>query len=230
MRALDLFCGAGGASMGLHLAGFEVVGVDIKPQKNYPFTFVQADAMKLPLRLSDFDYIWASPPCQEYSVTKKLRKAISKNEYPEMIEPVRTMLKSSGKHYTIENVRGAPLHNAIMLCGTMFGLRVLRHRLFESSFLVLAPGHPPHRGGTNSSRGYSTYANGAKYICVAGQNYIRTEGAAAMGIDWMTNRNELSESIPPAYSKFIAEACINQLKPSSDAPRHPKYENISLPA
>ena len=197
MRVLDLFCGAGGAAMGLHRAwpDAEIVGVDIHRQPSYPFKFVQADAMLYPLE--GFYFIWASPPCQAYSKTRK----ITGKTYPELVGPTRERLEASGIPYVIENVPGARLRNPIMLCGTMFGLRVIRHRHFESSFLMLQPPDGRH-GGTNSHRGYST---GAEFVCVAGHNYIRTEGAEAMGIDWMRTRDELSEAVPPAYSEFIAK-------------------------
>ena len=205
MRALDLFCGAGGAAMGLHRAGFDVVGVDIRPQPRFPFRFVQADALKPPFRLEDFDFIWASPPCQAYSKTR----AIHGNSYPDLVAPVRNLLACAGAPWVIENVPGAPLRFSVRLCGTMFGLRVLRHRHFEASFLIPARACGKH-GGTNSHRGYST---GAKFICVAGHNYRRSEGAAAMEIDWMHTRDELSEAVPPAYSEYIARAWLATLKP-----------------
>ncbi len=142
MRILGLFCGAGGAAMGLHRAGFEVVGVDIKPQKNYPFEFHQADAMTYPL--GDFDAYWASPPCQGYGIMRHL-PWLKDKEYPMLIGGVREMLMATGKPYIIENVKGAPL-DGNYLCGLMFGLRVFRHRVFETSFFWLAPGHPGHHG------------------------------------------------------------------------------------
>lgn len=201
-RAVDLFCGAGGVSMGLHRAGFDVTGVDLHPQPQYPFRFIQADALQPPVRLADFDFVWASPPCQAHSKTR----AIHGNDYPDLIPQTRALLQASGVPYAIENVPGAPLVNASMLCGTMFGLKVIRHRHFECSFQLLTPRCGRH-GPTNSHRGYST---GAAFICVAGNNYRRTEGAAAMGIDWMRTRAELSEAIPPAYSEFIARAFLAQ--------------------
>jgi DNA (cytosine-5)-methyltransferase 1 len=205
-RALDLFCGAGGAGMGLHQAGFDVVGVDIKPQPRYPFTFHQADALTFPL--DGFDFIWASPPCQAYSITAKLHDVA----HPQLVEAVRERLAASGTPYVIENVVGAPLIHPFTLCGSMFGLRVLRHRLFEASFFVLVPGHPEHRGTSNSSRRYSSFETGADFICVAGHNFKREDGAAAMGVDWPATREEIAQMIPPAYAEFIGRAALMHLE------------------
>src|ERR1017187_7154249 len=132
MRVLDLFCKAGGCSMGYSMAGMECVGVDIEPQKHYPFEFFQADALKV-LRdrrfVDTFDVIHASPPCQCYSVTKHL----SSGKHPDLVGPVRELLIATGKPYIIENVVGAPLLHPVRLCGSSFGLDLRRHRLFESN-------------------------------------------------------------------------------------------------
>lgn len=198
MRLLDLFCGAGGAGMGYHLAGFEVVGVDIAPQPHYPFEFHQADAFAYaPEHWQEFDVIHASPPCQAYSVeTAEAYKAL----HPRLIAPIRKLLRATGKPYVIENVMGArrQLHNPIMFCGSMFGLRVWRHRYFEiypESHLFLLPpcdhsGVPVLVTGTPRRRGYPRKDAPAD---------LRRE---AIGIDWMVTR-ELDEAIPPAYTEFI---------------------------
>lgn len=203
--ALDLFCKAGGAAMGLFRAGFDVIGVDIERQPRYPFPFVQADALNPPFDLATFDFIWASPVCKGYSITAKLTPG---KKHPMLIEPTRAMLKASGVPYVIENVVGAPLIDPMMLCGTQFGLRVFRHRLFECSFFALEPSHFPHRGTTNSSRTYSTFATGADMICLAGHNFRRVDGALAMGIDWPMTRDELANAIPPAFAEFIGQAAL----------------------
>ena len=205
-RLLDLYCGEGGCSVGYHRAGFTVVGVDKYPMKNYPFEFIKADALQI---LDDvefcrsFDVIHASPECQEYSVTKSLKTG----QYGQDIETVRTKLKIIGKPYVIENVPGAPLQNYVLLCGSMFGLRVIRHRLFECWPEIY---FPPFAcgcgdGSTNSHRGLST---GGKYVTVAGNNYRADEGRAAMGIDWMP-RKTLSKAIPPAYTEWIGRQMLS---------------------
>jgi DNA (cytosine-5)-methyltransferase 1 len=216
VRALDLFCGAGGAAMGLHRAGFDVVGVDIAPQKHYPFEFHQADAMTYPL--DGFDFIWASPPCQRYSIASVLQISRGK-EYPDLVAPTRDMLIASGTAYVIENVMGAPLlPSSIRLCGLEFGLRVFRHRLFEPSdgLVLVEPTHPSHKG----------HRVGVNMCSVAGHggpgSRRKSHGTAqqwrdAMGIEWMT-RDELAQSVPPAYSEYIGRQVIQQLR-TKDAAR-----------
>ena len=213
-KLLDLFCGAGGAAMGYHRAGFEVVGVDHKPQPNFPFEFHQADALEyIAEHGHKFDMIHASPPCQIYSVTSSL----STGDHPALIKPVRAALQAVGRPYVIENVPGAPLKNPLMLCGTMFGLQVIRHRLFETSPIIWwPPTQCQHIGrassaGRGGKNGYlpGTLKNFA-YITVCGNDYIADDGRRAMGIDWMTKR-ELSQAIPPAYTKWIGEWMIEYL-------------------
>lgn len=196
--------------MGYHRAGFtEIVGVDIKPQPHYPFTFVQADALEYFTLPQGFDAIHASPPCQLFSKTRAiLRGKGLTNPGTDLIEATRARLQRRGVPYVIENVPGAPLLSPVLLCGTMFGLRVYRHRLFESSCLLLVPMDPEHRHTTGSHRGYS---KGTPFITVGGNNYSRTEGAAAMGIDWPMTRAELSQAIPPAYTEFIGRQVLAEL-------------------
>jgi DNA (cytosine-5)-methyltransferase 1 len=191
--------------MGLHRAwpDAEIIGVDIVPQPRYPFEFVHADAMMFPLE--GYDFIWASPPCQKYSKTAAFAKTKKKN--PDLVARTRERLTGSCIPFVIENVPGAPLRHAVTLCGTMFGLGVIRHRNFEASFRMLVPSCGRH-GGTNSHRGYGV---GGEAICVAGNNYRVAEGAPAMGIDWMIRR-ELNQAIPPAYSEFIARQ-FSTMKP-----------------
>lgn len=205
--------------MGLHRAWphAEIVGIDKQDQPSYPFVFVRGDALQPPVELASFDFIWASPPCQAYSKTR----AIHGKTYPDLVGKTRELLTASGKPYAIENVGGAPLRAPVMLCGTMFGLRVLRHRYFETSHPIALTPQCGRHGGTNSHRGYST---GAEFVTVAGNNYRRTEGAEAMGIDWMKTRRELSEAIPPAYSEFIARSFALQ-KPRWEMQPYPKKDD-----
>lgn len=208
-RVLDLFCGAGGASVGLHRAGFEVVGVDNVPQPNYPFIFIQADALEVDL--DGFDAYWASPPCQCYSFAAR-RWRNNGTEYPDLIEETRERLLETSKPFIIENVVGAPLRKDIVLCGEMFSLKVIRHRIFElHRFNAPQPKHKKHKGLVKD--GY--------YVTVAGHggndskhNYCKLNGlenktklevwSHAMGIKWMSQK-ELTQAVPPAYSHYIAK-------------------------
>lgn len=153
-RVLDLFCGAGGAAMGLHRAwpGAKIVGVDIKTQPRYPFTFIQADAMTFPL--DGFDFVWASPPCQRY--TQMLNHGLTpRAKHPDLV--ARTRERLSIVPHIIENVMSAPIRRDVVLCGEMFGLRVIRHRAFECSFGVVSLAHVPHRGTGNRKQGDGGY-------------------------------------------------------------------------
>lgn len=204
LRALDLFCGGGGVSMGLHRAGFDVVGVDIEPHPEYPFTFIQGDALAPPVRLTDFDLICASPPCQAYTMAQRIQG----RDHADLVVPVREMLVASGVPYCIENVPGSPLRRPIELCGSMFGLRTFRHRLFEASFPLEQPWHPAHElVGSQAKMGRPPKEG--EFIQVVG-NFSGVDLARkAMGIDWM-NRDSLAQAIPPAYSEFIGRAFLAQ--------------------
>lgn len=205
LRLLDLFCGEGGCSVGYHRAGFdEIVGVDINPQPRYPFRFVRGDALEyLAAHGHEFDAVHASPPCQGYSRTRY----VTGKEYPLMIEDVRAALRAVGKPYVIENVEGAPLIDATLLCGTMFGLKVFRHRLFETSFFMMAPPHIGHQFfGKASGQGRPVTAT-RQYLTVTGNFSGIAVGRAAMGIDWMSKRG-LTQAIPPAYAEYIGRQLL----------------------
>ena len=210
-RLLDLFSCAGGAAVGYARAGFEVVGVDITPQPRYPFEFIQADALELdPAVVATFDAIHASPPCQAYSDLAKRNG--NGHMWPELIEPTREMLAASGLPYVIENVEGAPLRDYIVLCGTMFPeLRVLRHRLFETSFPIYSPPHGRHPLVHTHARRKAHYGRTNEwddYVQVTGGgNSTLAAASDAMGIDWMTKR-EINEAIPPAYAEYIGRTLI----------------------
>lgn len=198
-RLLDLFCGAGGCSVGYHRAGFdEIVGVDINPQPRYPFQFVQDDAFHyLAEHYGEFDAIHASPPCQGYS--KALRHMA--HYKPMMIVDLRQKLFNTRKPYVIENVIGAPLLDPVLVCGTGLGLPVRRHRLFECSFPVTGTVcyHKsrtinPHRASSRAKIGYAP----------------ERQWAIAMGVDWM-QKAEARQAIPPTYTEFIGKQLIEHL-------------------
>lgn len=209
LRVLDLFCGAGGASMGYHEAGFEVLGIDIAPQPRYPFTFLQDDVLLWDYDLTYFDLVHASPPCQGYSTTRTLHD----NDYPKLIEAVREKLIEADVPYVIENVVGAPLVNPIKLCGSSFGLGVRRHRLFESNMPLFSTGcrhdlQPEPIDVTGSGGpGGKPRTGGGVHRKPKNLDHARK----VMGIDWM-NRAELSEAIPPAFTEFIGHQIMQQLQ------------------
>lgn len=218
MRLLDLYCCAGGAAMGYHRAGFdEIVGVDIAPQKHYPFTFVLGDAIEYcRLHGREFDAIHASPPCQRYTQAQRIQG----REHPDLLAPTRDAMNATGKPWFIENVPGAPMLPMLILCGSMFGLTwqgltLYRHRWFESGGGFALPPFPPatckHNtpsisifgrcvlGGALNGKSYK-HPNERQHLGVA-------VGRIVMGIPWMT-RNELSEAIPPAYTEYIGRQLL----------------------
>lgn len=211
MRVLDLFCGAGGAAMGLHRAWPDalIVGVDIRPQPHYPFLFVQSDAVNPPVRVSDFDFIWASPPCEHFTLSNN--KDV-RNLHPDLIEPVRALLKSSGAGWCMENVPHAPIRPDLVLDGTMFpGLKVIRRRHFELSFpapLALgfnARNHVGEHGWKTALDGtLSSHSRASRRRHGLKEYDAPAEVAQAMGIDWTNDRRGVGQAIPPAYSEFIA--------------------------
>lgn len=208
-RLLDLFCCQGGAGEGYRHAGFDVTGVDIKPQPRNPHRFIQADALEyVAAHGHEYDAIHASPPCQAFSVaTKAWNGRINRDAHPDLIDATRTLLRATGRPYVIENVVGAPLTDATMLCGSSFGLAVRRHRLFECSFALMAPPcahhlqteakYPPTRSDrTKLSPVVSVFGAGG------GQGKNKDLWAMAMQIDWM-DKHGLAQAIPPAYTEHI---------------------------
>jgi len=214
MRLLDLFCKAGGAGEGYRRAGFHVTGVDIQPQPNNPHTFFQDDAVEFLKKYhNDYDAIHASPPCQGYS---KLGKIHTGRKWPMLIEVIRELLKKSGRPFIIENVETAPLQgysdlfgtHGVLLCGSMFGLGtkrgyLRRHRLFETSFAL------PQPACNHKGRAVGVYGHGGE----SGKHLMlyREEAAEAMQINWMS-RDEMCQAIPPAYTQFIGEHLMRELK------------------
>lgn len=234
---LDLFCCAGGAARGYYDAGFDVLGVDIEPQPRYPYDFVQADAIRFlddlltygsvtvvvdgafwRTHLRDIDAVHASPPCQGYSVTKSVNPYASK--YPRLIGPIRDRLIASGRPWVIENVEGAKseMRDPVTLCGSQFGLDGIRsghrvylrrHRLFEANFEIPGAGEHNHSG-----RAFPVFGNG-----VGGKkwpDYLKGPGTAdfakqIMGIDW-ARREEVDQSIPPAYTRYVGRYLMAAVK------------------
>jgi len=210
-RLLDLFSKSGGAGYGYHLAGFEVVGVDIANVKRYPFEFIRRDAIEVLADkefLSTFDAIHASPPCQTHSATKHLRNAQGKQSSKiDLIPQTRAGLIASGLPYIIENVPGAPLHNPVVICGSSFGLKVRRHRLFESN--VQLTGLPCDY--KTQGRPVGVYGSLRDDIPHGGKTATSVEEAReAMGIDWML-WGDLVEAIPPAYTEHLGMQLITQV-------------------
>jgi len=203
VKILDLFSCAGGAAVGYSQAGFDVVGVDIAPQPNYPFEHHVMDweAALDTLDLTEFDAIHAAPPCQGYTALK----AVHGNEWPLLIEPVRSRLDAIGLPYVIENVQGSPLRRDLTLCGEMFGLKVIRHRYFElGGWTAIQPEHLRHRGRVAGWR-HGQFFEGpyfAVYGLGGGKGTV-AQWQDAMGIDWTNDRHELAEATPPAYTKYI---------------------------
>lgn len=211
---LDLFCGAGGGAVGYHRAGFAVVGVDHRPSPRYPFPCYQEDALSVLNRLAkgkswrgfsdrSFAAIHASPPCQRYSVTSWMHA--NRRGHPDLVPPVRDLLSRLSPIWVIENVVGAPLSSfSAQLCGLSFGLKVFRHRLFESSVLLFSPEHVSHKnyrigmGGMASVVGHVAGGGGGAW-------------SRAMGVDWKMTRAELTQAIPPAYTEFIGRQLLNAL-------------------
>jgi DNA (cytosine-5)-methyltransferase 1 len=221
VRLLDLYCKAGGASKGYADAGFEVVGIDIKKQKRYPFEFIQADCLEI---LQDLDYlrtfdvIAASPPCQTHSRTKHLRDAQGGTTTKvDLIPQTREALIASGKPYVIENVPGAPLIKPVQFCGSSFGLKVRRHRLFESNLELTGSvckhkeqGKPIGVYGAMNDTAQGLDKTTGKYVIGGSTAKTVEEARQAMGIEWMI-WGELVEAIPPVYTHTIGKQLIDLL-------------------
>jgi DNA (cytosine-5)-methyltransferase 1 len=199
-RLLDLFSCAGGAARGYQRAGFHVVGVDIEDQPNYcGDEFHRADALKFPF--DGFDAVHASPTCQTFSIATRYHPG-TVDDWPDLVTPMRDRLhRECRAPFIIENVPGAPIRQDVLLCGEMFGLRLHRHRYFETEgFLVMQPPHTKHRlrGALHNSHVEDGFARQ-----VAGHFADMPSARAAMGVDWPMTRDELAEAIPPAYTEHI---------------------------
>lgn len=210
-KLLDLFCKAGGSSMGLHHAGFEVEGVDKDPQPNYPFKFHLADALEFPLE--GYDGYWASPPCQGYMNALNMPNVKSKyKDAPRLIEPIRELLLATGKPFIIENVPGSPLENFIILSGMMFNLKVIRKRWFECHGFEIGFLPPPQTYKNARRAGYIPYNKGeTSRRNRLPQIWSKSSAGKAMEIDWMTLK-ELNEAIPPAYTEYIGKYLLEHIE------------------
>lgn len=203
-RLLDLFCCQGGAGEGYRRAGFDVTGVDIERQPRNPHRFIQADALDyLTEHGSKFDVVHASPPCQAFTKAQRLQG----NQHTDLIGPVRHMLIGWGGPYVIENVEGAPLRDPQMLCGTMFGLRVYRHRLFETNWHYTPPLHSQH---FIRQVKMGRAARDDEMLQPVGNFSGVDEARVAMGMPW-ASRDGLREAIPPVYTEHIGEQLLQHL-------------------
>jgi Site-specific DNA methylase len=201
-RLLDLFCGAGGAAVGYHRAGFDVFGVDIKPQPNYPFGFICGDALRFPL--DGFDAIHASPPCQRYMTGGLVDRA----KHPDLIGPTRARLVTVDVPWVIENVPGAPMRPDVLLCGSQFGLKVRRHRWFETSWRAFSLLPPCQHAGPVTGVYGNPHGEAGAWPGMLPSD-LET-WSRAMGIDWMTT-GELADAIPPDYTEFVGSQLLDHL-------------------
>ena len=206
VRILDLFCGAGGSAVGYHraftAAGYavEITGVDTVPQPRYPYHFCQADAMTFPL--DGYAFIHASPPCQDHSIASNGHESHGTGW---ILPATYKRLTTQQTPWVIENVGTAKMRHPLMLCGSMFGLNIVRHRLFDSSHLLYPAGTCKHTGLEVTVCGHGTPSWTKKRL---GRNPSIIEKRKAMGIDWM-NRNELSQAIPPIYTEWLGMQIVN---------------------
>jgi DNA (cytosine-5)-methyltransferase 1 len=227
VKLIDFCCKAGGTSMGYHQAGFEVVGVDVEDQPNYPFEFRRLDVREITASeiaeiAREFDAVAISPPCQTHST---LKTCAVPGRYDDLIPFARKLVSDIGLPYIIENVPGAPLVNPVRLCGSSFGLRIRRHRIFESSVALV--GKPcehgwqerskiyinrPHGDGSEKRVGFIPKGNGPFWLPRM-KRYVPSVQLqrVAMGIDWMTG-DELEEAIPPAYTRYLGEQLIKRME------------------
>jgi DNA (cytosine-5)-methyltransferase 1 len=220
---LDLFCGAGGAAMGYHRAGFDVVGVDIKPQPNYPFDFERFDALEL-LRTEWLPHeaaaIHASPPCQAYTLmSQRPNQAATRATHPRLIEPLRTLLQETGLPYVIENVVGAPLRHPLLVCGSMFDppLGVQRHRLFESNMAFFRQPCRHHLIPDPIGVFGSHPDGGRTWTRKDGHKPLRRaasvgEAQRVMGIDWTDDWDDIREAVPPAFTEYVGAQLLEHLE------------------
>jgi DNA (cytosine-5)-methyltransferase 1 len=225
-KLLDLFCCAGGAAKGYHDGGYDVVGVDKDSQPNYPFDFVQMDALELLVDLvegkstwtsrqgrqfflSHFEAIHASPPCQHFTKYRNVHKDIT-DRYDDLVAPTRELLKLTGLPWVMENVEGSPLIDPVTLCGRMFDLDVRRHRLFETNWALQPPAWPCRHKiwGPRYKSATGRRKDSRLTIEVGSWDEPLELQKKAMGVDWTITTRELSEAIPPAYTEYIGHQLL----------------------
>lgn len=213
LTVLDLCCCSGGASMGYWLAGFEVLGVDIEPRPNYPFPFVRADAVSYVRKHGHrFDLLHGSWPCQHRAAITKGTNRHLQDTYPDLLPEGREAMLAAGRPYVIETTGCRP---DVVLCGTQFGLPILRHRKFEvHGWFPMALPHVKHRGRVRGHRHGVKYEG--DYVAIYGKGGGKAsvpEAQAALGIYWTDVHEELTEAIPPAYTQFLGEQAALQITP-----------------
>lgn len=229
-KVLFLCSGAGGGDMGLHMAGFDVTGVDIEDHPSYPFELIVADALTVDLK--GYDAYAASPPCQGYS---RMRHRQDASKWPLLISPIRDRLLKTGKPFFIENVEDATwdMKDPIRLCGSSFGLRIRRHRLIEANFPIFDPPscdhawqdlHKPYRlyVGKDRTNGLGYRESGIQQV-FGGNHNIGGRSlfykSVAMGIDWMSEE-EINEAIPPAYTRFVGRHLMDAIRRNREAEKN----------
>jgi|SRR5208282_1472765 len=209
-RLLDLFCGAGGATKGYQRAGFEVVGVDIEHSPRYcGDSYMVADALEL-LRdyrryVGGFDAIHASPPCQAHTGVPNRRG------HPDLLPKTRELLEMTGLPWVMENVPGADMGSAVLLCGATFGLPIIRHRLFETSFPMMAPSTCRAKStlrATGHGPGFYPFAR-------KGWRPAWREHVLPVVWPWMT-LEEAHQAIPPAFTEFVGTQLMAHLGVTAD--------------
>lgn len=230
-KLLDLFCKAGGAGRGYQLAGFRVTGVDIEPQPRYAGdVFIQADALAYVAQYGwMYDAIHASPPCEKFTNMQQIRVDAQANidSHLNLIPHTRYWLEALGLPYIIENVEGAKneLRDPIFLCGTMFSLKVLRHRYFESNIALAQPVHPEHIGSVANGDYCGVYGSGGAMWRDKEKTVRRSEDRSlaawksAMGIDWML-KSEINKAIPPAYTQWLGVRLMRHIAGEIETKTH----------
>ncbi len=231
MKCLDLCCCSGGASDGYHDAGFEVTGVDIKEQKQYPYSFYKGDAVEIVrgaglVNLNEFDFIHASPPCQTHTSLVHIRNAQGgKAAVVDILDEVVEGLIACKKPFIVENVSNAILKkkhdglHEITLCGSMFGLKVRRHRKFWSNIPITTEGMKcEHKKQGKPVGVYGSKGDQVKGMWKGKMSYGGTtaktdeEAISAMGFKRKVPWNKLKEAIPPSYTEFLGKQIIDFIK------------------